>query len=85
MLDAFPQSVDISIHQRGAASLRYKHDIRMRVVIESKEDMKKRGVSSPDPVGSLMLSNLVVPSVGDRSRASMEHGRARLGVGLFRA
>jgi phage terminase large subunit len=36
------------------ASIRYKHDLRGRVVIESKEDMKKRGVSSPDRAESLM-------------------------------
>jgi hypothetical protein len=37
------------------ASIRYKHDLRGRVVIESKEDAKKRGVSSPDRAESLML------------------------------
>jgi hypothetical protein len=38
------------------AGIRYKHDARGRVVIESKEDARKRGVRSPDRAEALMLS-----------------------------
>ena len=38
------------------AGLRYKHDSRGRVVIESKEDARKRGIKSPDRAEALMLA-----------------------------
>jgi hypothetical protein len=38
------------------ASLRYGHDRRNRVEIESKEDARKRGVKSPDRAEALMLA-----------------------------
>jgi hypothetical protein len=38
------------------AGIRYKHDSRGRVVIESKEDARKRGVKSPDRAEMLMLT-----------------------------
>ncbi len=37
------------------AGIRYKHDSRGRVVIESKDDALKRGVKSPDKAEALML------------------------------
>ena len=37
------------------ASIRYKHDARGRIVIESKDDARKRGVRSPDRAETLML------------------------------
>ena len=37
-------------------SIRYDHDSRGRVVIESKDDMRKRGVKSPDRAETLMLT-----------------------------
>lgn len=38
------------------AGIRYKHDARGRVVIESKEDARKRGVHSPDRAEAVMLA-----------------------------
>lgn len=38
------------------SGMRYSHDLRGRVVIESKEEMKKRGVPSPDYGESTMLT-----------------------------
>lgn len=38
------------------AGVRYHHDPRGRVVIESKDEAKKRGVSSPDRAEALMLA-----------------------------
>lgn len=38
------------------AGIRYRHDARGRVVIESKDEAKKRGVKSPDRAESLMLA-----------------------------
>ena len=38
------------------AGLRYKHDSRGRVVIESKDDARKRGVKSPDRAEAVMLA-----------------------------
>lgn len=38
------------------AGIRYKHDARGRVVIESNEDARKRGVKSPDRAESVMLA-----------------------------
>lgn len=37
------------------SSIRYKHDARGRVVVESKEDARKRGVKSPDWAECVML------------------------------
>lgn len=37
-------------------SIKYKHDARGRTVIESKEELTKRGVQSPDRAESLMLA-----------------------------
>jgi len=38
------------------ATIRYKHNARRQVVIESKEEMLKRGVKSPDRAEALMLA-----------------------------
>lgn len=38
------------------SDLRYKHDSRGRVVIESKDDARKRGVKSPDRAEAIMLA-----------------------------
>lgn len=38
------------------ASLKYKFDSRGRIQIESKEDMRKRGLPSPDKADALMLA-----------------------------
>ena len=43
-------------------SLRYHHDSRGRVLLERKEDMRKRGVPSPDRADALMLAFLDPPS-----------------------
>ena len=43
-------------------SLRYHHDSRGRVLLERKEDMRKRGVPSPDRADALMLAFLEPPS-----------------------
>jgi D-serine deaminase-like pyridoxal phosphate-dependent protein len=40
------------------AGLRYQHDNRGRVVIERKEDARRRGVKSPDRAEALMLAFL---------------------------
>jgi hypothetical protein len=38
------------------ASLRYQHNARGQVVIESKEEARKRGVRSPDRAEAVMLA-----------------------------
>jgi hypothetical protein len=38
------------------ANIRYEHDSRGRIVIESKEDARKRGVHSPDRAEAIMLA-----------------------------
>lgn len=38
------------------AGIRYKHNARGQIVIESKDDAKKRGVKSPDRAESIMLA-----------------------------
>ena len=38
------------------ASLRYQHNARGQVVIESKEKARKRGVRSPDRAEAMMLA-----------------------------
>ena len=45
---------DLMISQ--LASIRYKHNSRGQVVIESKEDACKRGVKSPDRAEAVMLA-----------------------------
>lgn len=46
-------------------SIKYKHDSRGRVVVESKDDMLKRGVRSPDRAEALMLA--YAPETSDGS------------------
>lgn len=46
------------------ASIRYEHDHRGRVVIESKDEAAKRGVKSPDRAEALMLA--FAPTFGDQ-------------------
>ena len=38
------------------AALRYSSDSRGRVVLESKADMRQRGIPSPDKADALMLA-----------------------------
>ena len=38
------------------ASIRYRHNARGQVVIESKEEARKRGVRSPDRAEAVMLA-----------------------------
>jgi hypothetical protein len=38
------------------ASIRYKHNPRGHVVIESKDELRKRGIKSPDRAESIMLA-----------------------------
>ena len=47
------------------ASIRYKHNARGQVVIESKEDARKRGVKSPDRAEALMLAFAHVQNPND--------------------
>lgn len=42
--------------QAQLTSLRFRHDARGRVVIESKDEARKRGVASPDRAEALMLA-----------------------------
>lgn len=46
------------------AGLRYTHDSRGRVKIESKADAQKRGVRSPDRAEALMLAFSADPHAG---------------------
>lgn len=48
------------------AGIRYKHNARGQVVIESKDDAKKRGVKSPDRAEAVMLA-FAERSTGDYS------------------
>jgi len=38
------------------AAMQYRHDARGQVVIESKDEARKRGVRSPDRAEALMLA-----------------------------
>lgn len=46
------------------ASIKYSHNARGQVVIESKDDARKRGVKSPDYAESLMLAFFEAPRIG---------------------
>lgn len=54
---------DLTISQ--LSGILYKHNSRGQVVIESKEDARKRGVSSPDRAESLMLAFAEVGVTGN--------------------
>jgi len=62
------------------ASIKYKFDSRGRILIESKEDMRKRGLSSPDHADALALAFAPEPA----SSAVMVGG-ARTEVQTYRA
>jgi hypothetical protein len=51
------------------AGLRYQHDARGRIKIESKDDARKRGVKSPDRAEALMLA--FAPPHPDEARAAL--------------
>lgn len=53
------------------ATLRYRHSARGQIVIESKEEMKKRGVKSPDRAEAVMLA------FADRTPGIIEYYRER--------
>ena len=53
------------------AELRYTLDSRGQIVIESKDDMKKRGVNSPDDADALMLAFATQPPDGTRTGSHM--------------
>ena len=44
------------------ASIKYEHNARGQVVIESKDHLKSRGVKSPDRAEALMLAFMDPPS-----------------------
>jgi len=48
------------------SNIRYKINSRGQIIIESKEDMKKRGISSPDRADTLMLTFAKKPLKGKR-------------------
>lgn len=54
---------DVTISQ--LAGIKYKHNARGQIVIESKDDARKRGVSSPDRAEALMLAFADVGITGE--------------------
>jgi hypothetical protein len=50
------------------AGIRYQHNARGQVVIESKDDLRKRGVKSPDLAEAVMLAFAEVPLAEPRIR-----------------
>lgn len=64
------------------ASLRYQHDARGRVVIEKKDDARKRGVKSPDRAEALMLAfaNITAQDPLVRAVASQAKQREKRGA-----
>jgi hypothetical protein len=57
-IDIDPDDDDLAA-QLG--SIKYKHTSRGQLQIESKDDMKKRGLPSPDRADALMLATAYVP------------------------
>lgn len=57
-IDLDPDDDDLAV-QLGA--IKTKYNSRGQLLIESKDDMKKRGLSSPDRADALMLANAFVP------------------------
>jgi len=56
------------------ASIRYKHNPRGQVVIESKADARKRGVKSPDRAEAVMLAySCTEPAAMTYFRRELEH------------
>lgn len=60
-IDLDPDDDDLAA-QLGA--LRFKHTSRGQVQIESKDDMRRRGMPSPDRADALMLAYAYVPDAG---------------------
>lgn len=56
----------------------YGYDDRMRIEIESKDDMKKRGLSSPDSADSLLLT--FASPIAPRTATPPESWRSKLGI-----
>jgi len=64
------------------AGIKYQHNSRGQVVIESKEDARKRGVKSPDRAEALMLamSQVAVPGFVEFYRQRAEERREEASV-----
>ena len=69
MADLDPDDDELAA-QLGA--LRYKFTSRGQVLIESKDDMRKRGLPSPDRADALMLTG-AAPSPVDQVVEDAEH------------
>lgn len=61
-IDIDPEDDDLAA-QLGA--LKYKYTARGQVQIESKDDMRKRGLPSPDRADALMLTALATPQMAE--------------------
>jgi hypothetical protein len=57
-IDIDPEDDDLA---NQLASIRYKRTSKGKILIESKDDMKRRGLPSPDEADALMLAFLVPP------------------------
>jgi phage terminase large subunit len=57
------------------AGIRYEHNARGQVVIESKDDLRKRGVKSPDLAEAVMLAFAEVPLAEPRIRLLTPYGK----------
>lgn len=64
------ESGDIDIHDDDVlagqlSAIKYSHDARGRIKIESKDDMKDRGMPSPDRADTVMMAFAAIPAPED--------------------
>lgn len=65
------------------AGIRYRHDARGRVVIESKVEARKRGVRSPDRAETLMLTFTTPLEAREETQQAMpDRARVRIGADI---
>lgn len=72
---------DDNLLQRDACGPSYKYDTAQRLVLESKEQMRQRGVNSPDRWDAIALTfaEPVLQEVEEGARPRRTHWRQRLG------
>ncbi len=83
LLDSPCQIPDIDSLHADLCGTRYKFDSKTRLVMEKKEDMKKRGIRSPDEAEALIHTFALPDTASSSSRKERDKGVAKEVMSTF--